>query len=242
MHNTQSPAHQPKSDASRRAIPLTLAITIGTAFYVADALGGNVSVMDFNAEESATLTSHGIVDALVGNREDTQERDDAPRFRSFQPQDGNSRSLKLNRPKSSPKKVEVSFDKEYEKLISALPPGDGGCQARVPGLAVQIEFDSGSYSISPSGYRLIGEIAQAMKSPGLAGCRFTVEGHTDAAGGTEFNRQLSEKRARSVGNYLIYGGIDPQRMVIYGWGESQPINQQNPYSDENRRVQFVILK
>ena len=46
--------------------------------------------------------------------------------------------------------------------------------------------------------------------------------HTDFVGSDEFNFELSQKRAQSVVNYLIEKGINPDRLVAKGYGETWP--------------------
>jgi peptidoglycan-associated lipoprotein len=46
--------------------------------------------------------------------------------------------------------------------------------------------------------------------------------HTDYVGGDQFNFELSQKRAQSVVDYLIEKGINPQRLVAKGYGETWP--------------------
>lgn len=63
--------------------------------------------------------------------------------------------------------------------------------------------------------------------------RVEVAGHTCDLGSAEYNQRLSELRANSVADYLIQKGIDPDRLVIVGYGEDQP--RVPNVSDENRR-------
>lgn len=69
-----------------------------------------------------------------------------------------------------------------------------------------------------------------------------IEGHTDDKGTDSYNMALSEKRAEAVGNYLRGAGIDPSRMTIRWYGESQPKvdNSSDANRAENRRVEFGI--
>lgn len=65
-----------------------------------------------------------------------------------------------------------------------------------------------------------------------------VEGHTDAVGSLGYNQTLSERRAISVGEYLVrIHHIDPQRIAVAGKGPSEPIAS-DPYDGRNRRVEF----
>lgn len=71
-----------------------------------------------------------------------------------------------------------------------------------------------------------------------------ISGHTDAVGDDNDNQILSEKRAASVKDYLIAKGIKPNRLQSVGYGETQPIADNNNDIDrqQNRRVEFKILK
>ena len=48
--------------------------------------------------------------------------------------------------------------------------------------------------------------------------------HTDSRGGTDYNNQLSQRRADKVVAYLVEQGIDPSRLNAQGYGESQLLN------------------
>lgn len=71
-----------------------------------------------------------------------------------------------------------------------------------------------------------------------------IAGHTDAVGSDAENQLLSEKRANAVKNYLVKKGIKAGRLFSIGYGESQPIADNNNDVDrqQNRRVEFKILK
>lgn len=71
-----------------------------------------------------------------------------------------------------------------------------------------------------------------------------IAGHTDAVGSDAENQVLSEKRANAVKNYLVKKGIKANRLFSIGYGESQPVADNNNDLDRqlNRRVEFKILK
>ncbi len=69
-----------------------------------------------------------------------------------------------------------------------------------------------------------------------------VVGHTDSTGSAEYNQGLSERRARSVADYISARGVIPPRINIGGYGETQPIasNATNDGRQQNRRVEIYI--
>ncbi len=70
-----------------------------------------------------------------------------------------------------------------------------------------------------------------------------VAGHTDSVGSESYNRTLSEQRANSVAAYLRGHGVNQQRMIIVGAGESRPIasNDTEAGRAQNRRVEITIV-
>lgn len=78
-----------------------------------------------------------------------------------------------------------------------------------------------------------------VRNPTLIG---TVEGHTDDVGSESFNQALSEQRAQAAVDYLIAAGVDPQRVVAVGYGESRPIGDNSTEEGRaiNRRIEFFL--
>ena len=70
-----------------------------------------------------------------------------------------------------------------------------------------------------------------------------IRGHTDNEGSEEYNEKLSQDRAQSVANFLTYNGIDKKRVRVKGYGETQPLTDNNNIEGKqiNRRVEFAIL-
>jgi outer membrane protein OmpA-like peptidoglycan-associated protein len=69
-----------------------------------------------------------------------------------------------------------------------------------------------------------------------------VAGHTDSNGSETYNQQLSQRRASSVKNILFQRGVQGQRITAVGYGESQPVaNNNTPEGRQmNRRVEIRI--
>jgi outer membrane protein OmpA-like peptidoglycan-associated protein len=104
-----------------------------------------------------------------------------------------------------------------------------------------IKFDSGKATLKPESMGVINEVAKLMKEhPEI---NFSVEGHTDSDGDTQFNINLSEQRAKTVVDELIAQGIDGERMVSKGFGEDVPLTDNGTPEGKanNRRVEFVKM-
>lgn len=69
-----------------------------------------------------------------------------------------------------------------------------------------------------------------------------IYGHADSTGPATYNQTLSDRRAQAVVNYLIAKGVDPQRFVTEGFGESQPVapNTTKEGRQKNRRVELDL--
>jgi OOP family OmpA-OmpF porin len=66
-----------------------------------------------------------------------------------------------------------------------------------------------------------------------------IEGHTDIRAGYDYNMKLSDKRAKSVWEYLVnHFGIDGKRLTTKGYGYTKPIatNKTPEGMQKNRRM------
>jgi OOP family OmpA-OmpF porin len=101
-------------------------------------------------------------------------------------------------------------------------------------------FDFDRYSIRRESYPELNRIAQfLMDNPNVS---IIIAGHTDSYGTDEYNKVLSEKRAKAVVDYLKFKGINPDRLEFVGYGESKPIEKNNSEKNRqvNRRVEFEM--
>jgi outer membrane protein OmpA-like peptidoglycan-associated protein len=71
-----------------------------------------------------------------------------------------------------------------------------------------------------------------------------IAGHTDSKGSDEYNQNLSQGRTQSVVDYLVTQGIERNRLMPAGYGESRPVdtNDTDAGRANNRRVEFTVLK
>ena len=70
-----------------------------------------------------------------------------------------------------------------------------------------------------------------------------VAGHTDSVGAASYNQTLSEQRAGTVTSYLAGRGVNRERMITIGAGETRPIasNDTEAGRAQNRRVEITLV-
>ena len=115
---------------------------------------------------------------------------------------------------------------------------------------IPVLFKVNSSVISPAARQTIDEAAawaKAEKAKGNAnGWLVEVVGFADTTGNTAKNRSLSERRSKSVIQYLVgVHGLDLRRLVQpFGFGESRPVADNSTAAGraKNRRVEIRILQ
>jgi outer membrane protein OmpA-like peptidoglycan-associated protein len=135
----------------------------------------------------------------------------------------------------APARTQVSRTSADAKPAAGAKPS---AEAKPGAVGMRINFGFNSAVLPDSAHAMIDVVAQVMKeSPDI---KVRVEGHTDAIGAADYNAALSERRALSVGEYLVKMGVDPSRLELIGKGMAEPLTR-NPYDPNNRRVQFVRM-
>ncbi len=126
----------------------------------------------------------------------------------------------------------------------ATAPGHSDSTASGPAVNLTVNFASGSAELTPEAIHTLDALGSALASKDLAAYRFRIEGHTDTVGSRDYNRALSERRAKAVVDYVAKKfGVDPSRLEAVGMGEDGLLvatPQQTP-EPRNRRVQVVNL-
>jgi outer membrane protein OmpA-like peptidoglycan-associated protein len=108
------------------------------------------------------------------------------------------------------------------------------------------KFDSAD--ISEDGKTILNDNATALKANPIMVIR--VAGYASAAGTEEYNQKLSERRAKSVKDYLVKtGGINGNRISTIGYGKSNPAKYEADPSDKlseaalaNMRVVIEVIE
>jgi OmpA-OmpF porin, OOP family len=119
--------------------------------------------------------------------------------------------------------------------IKLSPSADGRVR-----LLVFFDFDKAT--LQSASYPELNRAVALMKSnPNM---QVEIAGFTDAQGTDAYNKDLSQRRANSVREYLVRQGIEANRLTAMGYGEANPVasNDTEDGRAENRRVEFVVRK
>ncbi len=140
--------------------------------------------------------------------------------------------------------VGAYMDRQEAKLRERLQ-GTGVSVTRVgdniilnmPG---NVTFDTNQSDIRSSFYDVLNSVAIVLNE--FEKSYVDVQGHTDSTGSDQYNLALSERRANSVAQYLSSQQVLSQRLIVQGFGEAQPIADNNTREgrEANRRVEIQI--
>jgi OOP family OmpA-OmpF porin len=106
-----------------------------------------------------------------------------------------------------------------------------------------LRFDTNKATIRPDArQRLVDEVLPVLKANPQLNIR--IDGHTDARGSAQYNQSLSERRAKSVHDFLVAEGVRDSRISARGFGESKPAapNDTKENMQINRRTELTVLE
>jgi len=109
-------------------------------------------------------------------------------------------------------------------------------------ISEKIQFDVNKATIKPESNSLLDEIAATFqKNPQIK--KVSIDGFASSEGGADFNKKLSDDRAKAVMAYLTTHGVAKDRVTAKGWGIEKPIadNSTEDGREKNRRVEFNII-
>jgi OOP family OmpA-OmpF porin len=105
-----------------------------------------------------------------------------------------------------------------------------------------LNFDTDQAEIKPEFEPRLKNVADVLEQNPAVHIR--VEGHTDGRGAAAYNQQLSDRRARSVADYLVTQGIGAERLQTRGLGESAPLRPNDTAENMylNRRTELSVIE
>ena len=145
--------------------------------------------------------------------------------------------------------VGAYMDKQKQDLEKALAQEIQAGQARIDKMpndvlritmTNQTAFDTDSTTIKPGFHSTMDKLSDVVVRYGKT--TLTVVGHTDNVGSNDYNQKLSERRSRSVAQYLESRRVNGMRLALAGKGETQPISSNASESgrQQNRRVEIYV--
>jgi outer membrane protein OmpA-like peptidoglycan-associated protein len=123
------------------------------------------------------------------------------------------------------------------EVIREPPKPDLG--SLVQGIVVEFPTD-GTYLTAQERPEADEIVAILKANPG----RVEIAGHADSRYTSEYNLELSRRRAEAVKKYLVSKGLDADRFEVVWFGEMKPIasNDTAAGQQKNRRTEFHALK
>ena len=105
--------------------------------------------------------------------------------------------------------------------------------------SIRFAFDKST--LRPEDKEVLSRIAGILST--LKGYQIYVYGYTDDIGTKEYNQKLSERRAKSVYDYLVKNGLNPNIMTTKGFGEADPLvpGDTSKARAINRRVEIGLV-
>ena len=104
-----------------------------------------------------------------------------------------------------------------------------------------IFFDTKKFDLKPESMVELDKVVQLMKdNPNI---KILIGGHTDNVGKPQDNMVLSDKRAKSAINYLLYKGVRIERLQWKGFGSTKPVadNKTEKGKAQNRRTELTVV-
>jgi len=111
------------------------------------------------------------------------------------------------------------------------------------GQSVDIEniyFETGKAELIPTSFKSLNALVAFLNE--YPNVTVEISGHTDNVGAASINMTISEKRAKSVAEFVVSMGVPSSRVVSKGYGLTKPkyTNKTAKGRAQNRRVEFTI--
>ena len=138
------------------------------------------------------------------------------------------------------------MDNQERDMRKALASSEAAAVSREGNLLAvtfkgDVTFDTNSDVVRQGLHSEINRVATVMTQ--YPATLIRIEGHTDSVGSSEYNIDLSKRRANSVKTLLAQRGIAESRMETVGYGKTMPVadNTTEAGRQKNRRVEIKIV-
>ena len=155
---------------------------------------------------------------------------------------GPSRGIRMANP--PPAAAAPSANAPSANASSANAASGTAPSGNAPSVNLSVQFEKGSAGLTAGAMQTLNELGKALNQPSLAAYRFRIEGHTDTVGSAEYNKELSDRRAAAVVDYLAATfKVDRNRLEAVGMGEQGLVVPTPDQTSEprNRRVAVINI-
>jgi outer membrane protein OmpA-like peptidoglycan-associated protein len=188
-----------------------------------DEHGGNANTNQFGNDGSSNSNGSGNTGSVLVNPIDTTAIDNQMPGKSINDLMSDSHSRQSG--------------EDAEALINSMRDANTGYSIDLP----SIYFAFNQSELLPSSYPSMEHLAKMLQEE--TSIMIEIRGHTDNVGSNRYNKKLSIERAESVYDFLIESGIDEERLKYRGFGNSDPIadNDTEFGRQLNRRVEIKVI-
>jgi outer membrane protein OmpA-like peptidoglycan-associated protein len=133
---------------------------------------------------------------------------------------------------------DISDTAEFQEIIKNVDLNKAQVGAKI--VLRNIFFDFDKATLRPESNIEIERLRKVLiEYPTM---KIELSGHTDNKGSSDYNKKLSDSRAKAVLDYLVKKGISPDRMTSVGYGFDRPMapNDTDAGRQLNRRTEFEI--
>lgn len=167
----------------------------------------------------------------------------------LEPSDGNNGKYKVRLREDDEYELEVKNPKEYLFYSNTVSTKKSkNLEVKMHNLVVgakiplyNITFATARWDLNDNSRRELDRITKLLND--YPTIKVEIAGHTDNKGSAKANLQLSEKRAKSVHDYLIAKKVSEKRFITKGYGQMKPIadNATEEGRAQNRRFELIVL-
>jgi outer membrane protein OmpA-like peptidoglycan-associated protein len=145
----------------------------------------------------------------------------------------------------APRKIQKLVEIQVPRGMQAIKKFDTPCELRFV-IGADALFDSNEFALSPQAEITLKALGPMLEKESMH--PVIIEAHTDSIGFSQYNQQLSEKRAASVYTWLSTHSFIAASAKIKGFGKTRPIasnlnadGSDNPAGrQQNRRVEIIV--
>jgi len=130
--------------------------------------------------------------------------------------------------------TEITFEKPVKVTLQEITD--------IP-LRLELYYDYNKWDIRPDAGKILDSLVGFLKeNPEII---VELSSHTDSRGNDKYNKDLSEKRAKSAVDYVVAHGIDHKKIYSKGYGETKPLVMPELSDADyqlNRRTEIRVVK